>query len=63
MANRDSPTPADIMADIDAMFAEMAKPRSLTAATYSGPAGQLRFVGFAIPADIPDERYVTVVID
>lgn len=64
MAHWDDVTPNDIKSDFEAMVAEIwSRPYSLTAATYSGPAGQLRLVGFDIPPSIPDERFVTVTID
>lgn len=56
-------SPTSIMDDINAMIDVLNKPRSLTAATYSGTAAQLRFLGFAVPMTIDDNRYVTVVID
>lgn len=63
MSNWDSPTPSDIMKDFEALLEAQWRGYSVTAMTCSGPAWQLRLVGFDVPAEIEDDRFVTVVCE
>jgi hypothetical protein len=54
-----SPSPTQIMDDINAMLEASTWPGPKRF-THSGPAGMFRAAGFDVPADIPDERGIIV---